>query len=54
MKFFLKTYGCKVNQYESQLIREGFLSKGYQETDNIEDADICLVNTCTVTAKEMS
>ena len=51
MKFFLKTYGCKVNQYESQVIREGLLSKGYEETDNIEDAGLCLVNTCTVTGK---
>jgi threonylcarbamoyladenosine tRNA methylthiotransferase MtaB len=51
MRFFLKTYGCKVNQYESQAIRESFLSKGYQETDDIKDAGLCLVNTCTVTAK---
>ena len=51
MKFLLKTYGCKVNQYETQVIREGLLSKGYKETDNIEHADLCFVNTCTVTAK---
>jgi threonylcarbamoyladenosine tRNA methylthiotransferase MtaB len=51
LRFFLKTYGCKVNQYESQLIRERFLSQGHEETDNIENADMCLVNTCTVTAK---
>ena len=51
MKFLLKTYGCKVNQYETQVIREGLLSKGHKETDNIEHADLCFVNTCTVTAK---
>jgi threonylcarbamoyladenosine tRNA methylthiotransferase MtaB len=51
MRFFLKTYGCKVNQYETQVIREQLVFKGYQETDHIEDADTCIVNTCTVTAK---
>jgi threonylcarbamoyladenosine tRNA methylthiotransferase MtaB len=51
VRFFLKTYGCKVNQYETQFIREHLVSKGYKEANNIEDADICLVNTCTVTAR---
>lgn len=48
--FCIKTLGCKVNQYESQLIREGFLKRGYDETDSIEKADICVINTCTVTS----
>jgi threonylcarbamoyladenosine tRNA methylthiotransferase MtaB len=51
LKFFLKTYGCKVNQYETQVIREGLLSKGHEETDDILAADLCFINTCTVTAK---
>jgi threonylcarbamoyladenosine tRNA methylthiotransferase MtaB len=51
MRFFLKTYGCKVNQYETQAIRESLLSKGHEETDDIKSAGLCLVNTCTVTAK---
>lgn len=47
----LKTYtlGCKVNQYETQLVREGLLRSGYQVAESDEQADLCIVNTCTVT-----
>jgi threonylcarbamoyladenosine tRNA methylthiotransferase MtaB len=51
MRFFLKTYGCKVNQYESQVIREQLAGEGYLETNNIQQANLCIINTCTVTAK---
>ena len=44
-----KTLGCKVNQYETQAIREQFLQAGYREIQN-EPADIYVINTCTVTA----
>src|SRR3989338_8144769 len=46
-----KTFGCKVNQYETQIQREEFLKKGYHEGNNGNKADIYLVNTCTVTQK---
>jgi threonylcarbamoyladenosine tRNA methylthiotransferase MtaB len=45
------TLGCKVNQYETQYAREGFLRLGYREAINGEQADLILVNTCTVTAE---
>lgn len=45
----LKTLGCKVNQYETQAIREQFLQAGYKEIQN-GPADIYVINTCTVTA----
>jgi len=48
-KIFLKTFGCRVNQVESQSIREKFAALGVQFTDRCEEADICLLNTCTVT-----
>lgn len=47
VKFF--TLGCKVNQYETQKIREGFLQRGFKESGNGDPADICVINTCTVT-----
>lgn len=50
LKVFIKTYGCKVNQYESQLLRENFEKSGYQ-LSNIADSDIFVVNTCCVTEK---
>lgn len=49
--FRIKTLGCKVNQYESQVMREGLLSAGYQEAEDAQKPDLCIVNTCTVTAK---
>lgn len=53
MKFFISTFGCKVNQYESQIILELFLKSGFEKTENFKDADIVIINSCTVT-KESS
>ncbi|HSG71691.1 MAG TPA: tRNA (N(6)-L-threonylcarbamoyladenosine(37)-C(2))-methylthiotransferase MtaB [Planctomycetaceae bacterium] len=46
----LVTLGCKVNQYETQLVKETLLRNGYREAEDHEQADLCVVNTCTVTA----
>ncbi|MFH1854001.1 MAG: tRNA (N(6)-L-threonylcarbamoyladenosine(37)-C(2))-methylthiotransferase MtaB [Candidatus Omnitrophota bacterium] len=48
--FFIKTLGCKVNQYESQIIREDLSRSGFTEVSGLDEADICVVNTCTVTS----
>ncbi len=45
------TLGCKVNQYETQLLREGLIRAGYEEAGDANEADLCVVNTCTVTAE---
>lgn len=45
----LVTLGCKVNQYETQLVREALAQHGYREATDQETADLCVVNTCTVT-----
>ncbi|MFP6669342.1 MAG: tRNA (N(6)-L-threonylcarbamoyladenosine(37)-C(2))-methylthiotransferase MtaB, partial [Pirellulales bacterium] len=45
------TLGCKVNQYETELVREGLLAAGYVDAATDETADLCIVNTCTVTAE---
>ena len=45
--FNIITLGCKVNQYESEAVEELFLQKGYQK--QARDADIYVINTCTVT-----
>lgn len=49
VKFF--TVGCKVNQYETQVIREQFKITGFKEIDNHLPSDIYVINTCTVTHK---
>lgn len=46
----LVTLGCKVNQYETQLVQEALEQNGYREAGNDESADLCVVNTCTVTS----
>jgi threonylcarbamoyladenosine tRNA methylthiotransferase MtaB len=45
----LITLGCKVNQYESQFVKEALEQNGYREAADKEAADLCVVNTCTVT-----
>src|SRR5262249_21384038 len=45
----LVTLGCKVNQYESQYVKEALELNGYREAPDGERADLCVVNTCTVT-----
>lgn len=49
IKFY--TLGCKVNQYDTQSIREQFISLGFKELASDERADVYVVNTCTVTHK---
>lgn len=48
-KFKVVTLGCRTNQYESQAYRDQLLEMGYTEANEDEQADLCLVNTCTVT-----
>jgi len=45
------TLGCKVNQYETEFVREGLLGIGYRDAGEGEAAELCVVNTCTVTAE---
>ena len=43
------TLGCKVNQYETNAMTQQFIEKGYKVVDHTKEADIYIVNTCTVT-----
>lgn len=45
-----RTLGCKVNQYDTQSIRERFLKHGFREVKKNERADTYIINTCTVTS----
>ena len=51
MKVKMHTLGCKVNQYETESITEDFLKNGYEITLSDDDADIFVVNSCTVTSE---
>lgn len=50
MTFNIVTLGCKVNQYESQLMSEILKANGFTLSDDKNKADITIINTCTVTA----
>jgi len=43
------TLGCKVNQYETEFVRQALINAGYHEPVANETVDLCIVNTCTVT-----
>ena len=45
------TLGCKVNQYETEFVRQGLAGIGYRDASDEETADLCVVNTCTVTGE---
>ena len=49
MKFWIKTLGCKTNFCETRSIVNDLSVNGYKETKNINNSDIIIVNTCTVT-----
>ncbi len=51
MKFRVTTLGCKVNQFESDAIAQALESHGWQRADENDQAEVCIVNTCTVTGK---
>ena len=49
MKFYIETFGCKVNAYESNYISESLQKSGFLLTQEMKDANIIIINTCTVT-----
>ncbi len=48
-KVFFITFGCKVSQYETELLRSCFSEAGFAPADKSADADVIVVNSCTVT-----
>lgn len=49
MKFNILTFGCKVNSYESEYMKEQLLKNNYEYSDDYKDSDVVIVNTCSVT-----
>ena len=45
------TLGCKVNQYETEYVRQALAGIGFRDARDDDTADLCIVNTCTVTAE---
>ncbi|MFZ5562492.1 MAG: tRNA (N(6)-L-threonylcarbamoyladenosine(37)-C(2))-methylthiotransferase MtaB [Thermodesulfobacteriota bacterium] len=49
--FIIKTLGCKVNQFESESIAAALIAEGWGLAGENQPADLCVVNTCTVTSR---
>ena len=50
-KIFIKTFGCQMNEYDSNRIYDSFKKIGYGKTENYEDANCYLLNTCHIRDK---
>ncbi len=51
-KLYIKTFGCQMNEYDSQKMADVLrASHGYELTDTVEEADLLLVNTCSIREK---
>ena len=47
-KFFIKTYGCQMNERDSEQVAHSLIERGYERTETEADADVVLLNTCSV------
>jgi tRNA-2-methylthio-N6-dimethylallyladenosine synthase len=47
-KFFIKTYGCQMNERDSEQVAHSLLERGYERVEREVDADVILLNTCSV------
>ena len=47
-KFFIKTYGCQMNERDSEQVAHSLLERGYERAERETDADVVLLNTCSV------
>ena len=47
-KYFIKTYGCQMNVHDSEEIKAILENIGFSETNNMDNADLILLNTCAV------
>lgn len=50
-KFYIHTMGCKANQFESSIIQENLQNHGLELVNKVQDADIYILNSCSVTHK---
>ena len=47
-KFFIKTYGCQMNERDSEQVAHSLLARGYERVAHEAEADVVLLNTCSV------
>ncbi|WP_144550283.1 tRNA (N6-isopentenyl adenosine(37)-C2)-methylthiotransferase MiaB [Peribacillus simplex] len=47
-KFYIRTYGCQMNEHDTEVMAGIFMALGYQPTDTVDDANVILLNTCAI------
>src|SRR5204862_7068949 len=47
-KFFIKTYGCQMNERDSEQVAHSLMARGYERVAKESEADVVLLNTCSV------
>ncbi len=47
-KYFLKTYGCQMNEHDSENIEAMLVDLGFSKVDDYLDCDLCILNTCSI------
>lgn len=47
-KFYIRTYGCQMNEHDTEVMAGIFTALGYQPTDTVDDANVILLNTCAI------
>jgi len=47
-KFFIKTYGCQMNERDSEQVAHSLITRGYERVESETEADVVLLNTCSV------
>jgi len=47
-KFYIRTYGCQMNEHDTEIMAGIFMELGYEPTDTVDDANVILLNTCAV------
>jgi tRNA-2-methylthio-N6-dimethylallyladenosine synthase len=50
-KLFIESYGCQMNFSDSEIVASILSEEGFNTTQNLEDADLVLVNTCSIRDK---
>ena len=48
---YIKSYGCQMNVYDSNRMKDLFLDKGYEITEDVSKADLTILNTCHIREK---
>ena len=50
-KYYIETYGCQMNVYDSELVASQLQKTGYTKTNDIETANLIFLNTCAIREK---